>query len=104
MKNAGNIFLFLAASSVVLGCSNPVKSKLKGNWRSTDGVTKLKISDKEFSLEDGETIPKNYSIKKDTIYTSFQENEPIDSFVVEEVDDHNLTLIDQDSVANHYVR
>ncbi len=48
MKNRSNVFLFLAASSVVLGCSSPVKSKLKGNWRSTDGVTKLKISDKEF--------------------------------------------------------
>jgi hypothetical protein len=104
MKNAGNLFLFLATSSVVFGCSSPVKSKLKGNWRSTDGVTKLKISDKEFSLEDGETIPKNYSLKKDTIYTSFQENEPSDSFVVEEVDDHHLTLLGSDSVAMEYNR
>jgi hypothetical protein len=104
MKNAGNIFLFLAASSIVIACSSPTKNKLKGNWRSNDGVTMLKISDKEFSLEDGETIPKNYAVKKDTIYTSFQENEPIDSFVVEKVDDHHLTLLGTDSVAVEYSR
>ena len=104
MKNTGHIFLFLAASSIMLGCSSPVKNKLKGNWRSTGGVTKLKISDKEFSLEDGETIPKNYSLKKNTIYTSFHDNEPIDSFVVAEVDDHHLKLVGADSVSMEYNR
>lgn len=104
MKNSGNIFLFLAASTVVMGCSSPIKSKLKGDWRSTDGVTMLKISDDEFSLEDGETIPKTYSVKKDTIYTSFREDEPVDSFIVEKVDDHHLELMGADSVTVDYSR
>jgi hypothetical protein len=104
MKNSGNVFLFLAVSSIFMGCASPVKNKLKGNWRSTDGVTMLKISDKEFSLEDGETIPKKYSIKKDTLYTSFQEDEPVDSFIVEKVDDHHLELMGADSVTVDYSR
>jgi len=85
-------------------CSNPVKSKLKGNWRSKDGVTKLNITEKEFMMDDGEAIPEDYFIKGDTIFTSFQGNQPYTSFVVQKLDDHYLKIMGPDSVAMEYTR
>ena len=106
MNNLNRIcsFTLLVAALLAQACSNPIKNKLKGNWRSTDGVTELKITEKEFSLEDGENIPEMYHIKKDTIFTSIQENEPLNRFVVEKLDDHYLKLLDRDSAIVEFCR
>jgi len=104
MEKSALIFVHFVCAFLLLSvaCSNPVKSKLtklKGNWHSTDGVTKLNITEKEFSMEDGEDIPEDYFIKGDTIFTSFQGNEPLTSFVVLKLDDHSLSLLGPDSIA-----
>jgi hypothetical protein len=106
MKKYALIFVHVAGAFVLLAgaCSNPVKSKLKGNWRSNDGVTKLNITDKEFTLDDGEAIAEDYFIKGDTIFTSFQGNQPYTSFVVQKLDDHYLKLMGPDSVAMEYTK
>jgi len=106
MKKKALITGFVAIAFVLLAvaCSNPVKSKLKGNWHSNDGVTKLIITDKQFTMDDGEAIPEDYFIKGDTIFTSFQGNQPYTTFIVQKLDAHYLKLMGPDSVAIEYKR
>jgi hypothetical protein len=106
MKNYALIFVHAGCFFILLSvaCSNPVKSKLKGYWHSKDGVTKLNITDKAFTMDDGESIAEDYFIKGDTIFTSYQGNEPYTSFVVQKLDDHSLKLLGPDSVAVEYNR
>ena len=92
-------FLLLAGA-----CSNPVKSKLKGNWHSNDGVTKLVITEKQFTMDDGEAIAEDYFIKGDTIFTSFEGNQPYTTFIIQRLDEHYLKLMGPDSVATEYKR
>lgn len=106
MNKYALIFVHLACASVLftMACSNPAKNKLKGNWRSTDGTVKLNITDKGFIMDDGEAIAEDYFVKGDTIYTSYQGNQPYTSFVVQKLDDHYLKLMGPDSVAVEYSR
>jgi hypothetical protein len=106
MKKYALIFVHIACAFVLftVACSNPVKSKLKGNWRSKDGSIKLNISDKTFTMDDGEAIPEDYFVKGDTVFTSFQGNQPYTAFVVQKLDEHYLKLMGPDSVAVEYSR
>ena len=106
MKMYSLILVHLACAFVLFAaaCSNPVKNKLKGNWHSTDGAVKLNITEQEFTMDDGEAIAEDYFIKGDTIFTSFQGNQPYTSFVVQQLDDHYLKLMGPDSVAVEYSR
>ena len=105
MKNCTLIFIHLATAFTLLSvaCSNPKASKLKGTWHSKDGV-KLNITEKGFIMDDGEAIPEDYFIKGDTIFTSFQGNQPYTSFVVQKLDDHYLKLMGPDSIATEYTK
>jgi len=106
MKKYALIFVHAACASVLLmgACSNPVKSKLQGKWRSKDGNTQLSITDNAFTMDDGEAVPEDYFIKGDTIFTSFQGNLPYTSFVVHKLEDHHLELMGPDSVTVEYSR
>jgi hypothetical protein len=88
---------------LVTACSSPVKTKLKGNWRSKDGSSKLNITEKGFIMDD-EAFAEEYFLRGDTIFTSFQGNQPYSSFVVQKLDDHYLKLLGPDSVAVEYSR
>lgn len=89
---------------LVIACSNPNKSKLKGSWHSKDGSVKLLITDKQFTTNDGEAITEDYFVKGDTVFTSFQGNQPYTVFLIQKLDDHNLKLMGPDSVAVEYSR
>jgi len=106
MTKLALIFIHVACAYILMigACSNPVKSKLKGSWRSKDGTVKLNITEKDFIMDDGEAIAEDYFIKNDTIFTSFQGNEPYTSFVIQKVDEHYLKLMGPDSVAVEYKR
>jgi hypothetical protein len=106
MKKFALITIHLACASVLItaACSNPVKSKLQGNWKSKDGSVKLLITDKNFTMDDGEAIDEDYFVKDDTIFTSFQGNQPYTNFVVQKLDEHSLQLMGPDSVAVEYSR
>ena len=106
MKNFALIFVHISSALLLLvgACKSPVKNKLQGNWRSKDGSIKLLITDKSFTMDDGEAIAEDYFIKGDTVFTSFQGNTPYTSFVVQKLDDHNLKLMGPDSVAVEYRR
>ena len=96
----------MACASIlfVAACSDPVNTKIQGNWHAKDGVTKLNITDKNFIMDDGEAIAEDYFIKGDTIYTSFQGNQPYTNFVVQKLDEHYLKLMGPDSVYVEYIR
>ena len=100
------IFVHVACASVLIfaACSSPVKSKIQGNWQSKDGSIKLNITDKSFTMDDGEPIAEDYFVKGDTVFTSFQGNQPYTTFVVQKLDEHNLKLMGPDSVAVEYKR
>ena len=106
MKKYALIFVHIASASVllVMACSDPVNTKIQGNWHSKDGVTKLKITDKNFIMDDGEPIAEDYFMKGDTLYTSFEGNQPYTNFVIKKVDEHYLKLMGPDSVNMEYSR
>lgn len=106
MNKFALLFVHLAGASILItaACSNPVQHKLQGNWRSKDGTVKLAITDKSFTMDDGEAIAEDYFIKGDTVFTSFQGNQPYTTFVVKKVDEHYLKLMGPDSVAVEYSR
>jgi hypothetical protein len=93
-----------AAILVTAACSSPVKNKLQGQWQSKDGSVRLNITDKSFTMDDGEPIAEDYFTKGDTVFTSFQGNQPYTTFVVQKLDEHALRLMGPDSVAVDYTR
>jgi hypothetical protein len=86
----------------IVACSSPAKNKLEGSWKSKDGSTKLKITKKAFTMDDGEAIAEDYFVKGDTIFTSFEGNKPYTVFLVQKLDDHYLKLMGPDSVAMEF--
>jgi len=106
MKNYALIFIHLVCAFALFwaACKSPAKNKLQGNWHSKDGSTKLKITDKGFTMDDGEAIAEDYFMKGDTIFTSFEGNKPYTAFVIQKLDDHYLKLMGPDSVAMEYSR
>jgi len=104
MRNYALIFVHAACALTLLAgaCSHPAKGKLQGTWRSRDGSGKLTITDKGFSIDDTEV--EDYFVRKDTIFTSYQGNQPYTCFVVQKLDDHYLKLMGPDSVAMEYKR
>jgi hypothetical protein len=91
---------------VTAACSgaNTTAAKIKGEWRSTDNVTILKITAKQFTMDSDSPIIEDYFIKGDTIYTSFQGNLPYTKFVVKQVDGHKLKLLYPDSVLVEFTK
>lgn len=95
------LFIFTCAA-ILIACSNPVKNKLQGTWRTKDGSGKLRVTDKSVFMDSDEA--EDYVIKGDTMLTSYQGNEPFTPFVIKNLDDHHLTLIGPDSTATEYSR
>jgi hypothetical protein len=91
--------LLLAAA-----CSNSHKSKLQGDWKLKSGETKLKISDKKFAMDSDLQYAEDYFVKGDTIFTSFEGNQPYTKFIVQRLDDHELKLLSPDSTVMEFTR
>jgi hypothetical protein len=106
MKTYALVLIHVLTASVLLGvaCSTPVQNKLQGNWVSRDGTTKLKITGKGFAMDKNAEIQEAYFIKGDTIYTSYQGDEPYTKFVIQKLGDNQLTLLDPDSEAIEFTR
>ncbi|RFZ83276.1 hypothetical protein DYU05_14160 [Mucilaginibacter terrenus] len=83
---------------------NDSTSKIKGDWKSKDGTTTLKITDKQFTLDNESPVPEDYFVKGDTIFTSFEGNQPYTRFVIEKADEKNLNLLFPDSVTVEFTR
>ncbi|WP_374951504.1 hypothetical protein [Mucilaginibacter sp.] len=108
MKTYILILIHIASAFVLLNfaCSKQqTNSKLQGTWKSKDGGTVLKITGKQFTLQDNSApVPEDYFVKGDTILTSFEGNQPYTKFVIQHLDDKNMKLMFPDSVAIEFSR
>lgn len=100
-------FLILILFPVLFSsCKNKtVKNKIIGSWHSENKKTGLKITAKEFTLnEDGEPIAENYFLKGDTLFTSYEGTAPFTKFVIKDLSDKSLTLVYPDSTLIKFIR
>ncbi|WP_448700524.1 hypothetical protein ACFGVR_01065 [Mucilaginibacter sp. AW1-3] len=108
MKTLALILIHIAVAVMLLmaSCSSgqAKTKKIKGEWRSKDGATILKITNKQFTMNNDSPVPEDYFMKDDTIYTSFQGNQPYSKFVVVKLDDHVLKLMYPDSSLMEFSR
>jgi hypothetical protein len=85
-------------------CSNSPKSNLRGDWKLKSGETKLKITDKKFAMDSDLQYAEDYFVKGDTIFTSFEGNQPYSKFIVQKLDEHQLKLLSPDSTVMEFTR
>jgi hypothetical protein len=91
-------------------CSNPNTGsgsgdgRLQGDWKLKDGDTKLKITKKKFAMDSDLQYAEDYFVKGDTIFSSFQGNQPYSKFVIQKLDDHNLKLLSPDSTVMEFTK
>jgi hypothetical protein len=106
MKNYLLAFLHIACACILLSaaCSDTGQSKLKGKWHTKDNSTRLEITDKQFIITEGEPVAEDYFVKGDSIFTSFEGNQPYTRFVIQNLDEHNLKLLYPDSVTVEFSR
>ncbi len=105
MKTYALVMVHIASAAILVtaACKGPV-GKLKGEWRSKNSETILKFTNKQITMDNDSPIPEDYFVKGDTIYTSFEGNQPYTKFVVKQVDDHNLKLLYPDSALVEFSR
>lgn len=106
MSKAPSIFITVSFVLIFLisACSHPpADRRLLGEWHSTAG-DKLKITEKQFTLESDSPEPEDYFVKKDTIFTSYQGNLPYTKYAIKLLDDHHLKLFTPDSTTIEFAR
>lgn len=96
--------MIIALILLITACANSHNGKLQGEWKLKTGETKLKITDKKFAMDSDLEYAEDYFVKGDTIYTSFQGNQPYTKFVVQRLDDHDLKLLSPDSTVMEFTR
>lgn len=104
MKTFTLFFIHVACAFILVSAACNKTSgnqKLQGSWKSKDGSTHLKITHKQFMLD---SESEDYFLKGDTIFTSFEGNLPYTKFVIQKLDDKQLTLFFPDSVAVDFTR
>jgi len=99
-------FIFICSVGLLLSACSHSKSnpKLIGVWVSKSDKSKLKITDKTFTMESDSPEPEDYFVKGDTIYTSFEGNLPYTKYVIQKLDDHQLKLFTPDSVSMAFTK
>ncbi|MDB5025677.1 MAG: hypothetical protein JWP78_3432 [Mucilaginibacter sp.] len=93
-----------AAVLLITACSHSHKGKLQGDWKLKSGDTKLKITDKKFAMDSDLEYAEDYFVKGDTIFTSFEGNQPYTKFIVQNLDEHDLKLLSPDSTVMEFIR
>src|ERR1700742_4643951 len=78
---------------LTVACSTPQKGNRQGPGKQKPGDPRLKITDKKFAMDSDLEYAEDYFVKGDTIFTSFQGNQPYTKFVVQILDDHDLKLL-----------
>ncbi|MFA6247503.1 MAG: hypothetical protein WC615_11220 [Mucilaginibacter sp.] len=102
--------VIIALSGVVMlmsACGNEKREsnpKLIGTWKSKNSETSLKITDKKFIMDGDEQSAEDYFTKGDTIFTSFEGNQPYTRFVIKKLDEKILNLVYPDSVLVEFAR
>jgi hypothetical protein len=88
----------------IAACSNSNKGKLQGDWKLKSGDTKLKITANKFAMDSDLEYAEDYFVKGDTIFTSFEGNQPYTKFIVQNLDEHDLKLLSPDSTVMEFIR
>jgi hypothetical protein len=106
MRSHPLIFLYAACAFVLFAsaCKHSSNKKLIGEWHSTKDGSKLKITDKAFTIESDSPDPEDYFVKGDTIYTSFEGNLPYTKYAILKLDEHQLKLFTPDSTTIAYTK
>ena len=102
-----SILLLLPFFLMALGCrqQTSAKNNIRGKWHTEDGKTRLTITQKEFTLDEGdEPIAENYFMQGDSVFTSYQGSRPFTKFVIKNLSDKSLTLVYPDSTSVKFMR
>ncbi|MES2265458.1 MAG: hypothetical protein V4520_01780 [Bacteroidota bacterium] len=98
-KYALTIVLLLGAAVLITSCEKKESNKkVQGEWKSKDASTSLKITDKKFIMDGDAQNAEDYFTKGDTIFTSFEGNQPYTKFVIKKLDGQHMSLLYPDSV------
>jgi len=95
------LFLLAACSNSNSGSGN---RQLQGDWKLKSGDTKLKITQKKFAMDSDLQYAEDYFVKGDTIFSSFQGNQPYSKFVIQKLNEHELKLLSPDSTIMEFTR
>ena len=97
--------MVLVFALAVTACSKKQSNKkLLGNWKAKNNETTLKITDTKFIIDNDEQSAEDYFTKDDTIFTSFEGNQPYTKFVIKKLDEQSLSLVYPDSVMVEFSR
>ena len=98
------LFIMACHKSGSAGSGNGGSKLLQGEWKLKTGDTKLKITGKKFAMDSDLKYAEDYFVKDDTIFTSFEGNQPYTKFVVQKLDDHDLKILSPDSTVMEFTR
>ena len=106
MKRYNLIFVpVLGAFMLIAACDKKESNtKIRGSWKSKDANVTLKITDKKFIMDGDEQNAEDYFTKGDTIFTSFEGNQPYTKFVIQKLDEHQMNLLYPDSLVVEFTR
>ena len=100
----GLVWILLLLSACSNSNSGSGDGRLQGDWKLKDCDTKLKITKKKFAMDADLQYAEDYFVKGDTIFSSFQGNQPYSKFVIQKLDDHNLKLLSPDSTVLEFTK
>jgi hypothetical protein len=98
------ILLMGAALISACGKKKEANKKVQGDWKSKDANVRLKITDKKFIMDGDEQSAEDYFTQGDTIFTSFEGNQPYTKFVIQKLDEQHMNLLYPDSVMVEFSR
>jgi hypothetical protein len=104
MKNCTLILVVLVIVTFASCTKRESNKRLIGSWKAKNSETFLKITDKKFITDGDEQSAEDYFTNGDTIFTSFEGNQPYTKFVIKKLDDHNMNLLYPDSVVIEFSR
>src|ERR1700712_830759 len=106
MKKYPLILANIALLSILMvtACNHSPKAKLQGEWKTKNGDAKLKINAKKFAMDSDLDYAEDYFVKGDTIFTSFEGNQPYSKFVIQKLEEHELKLLSPDSTIMEFTR
>ncbi|MCO5935732.1 hypothetical protein NAF17_09275 [Mucilaginibacter sp. RB4R14] len=104
-KHALQLIMVFGVATLLTACDKKESNKkVRGDWRSKDSSTSLKITDKKFIMDGDVQNAEDYFTKGDTIFTSFEGNQPYTKFVIQKLDEQRMNLLYPDSVAVEFIR
>ncbi|MET3981681.1 hypothetical protein ABIB62_004302 [Mucilaginibacter sp. UYP25] len=99
------IVTVFGAATLLTACEkHESNKKVLGDWKSKDANVTLKITDKKFIMDGDVQNAEDYFTKGDTIFTSFEGNQPYTKFVIKKLDGQHMDLLYPDSVVVAFSR